>query len=197
MINQTDVALNLRKLSHVPRCHTCFSIDRQSVAEHSHSLSMLLLYYYHEFVYHCTLQTEFVPEPLPKMIKRAILHDYTEIYTGDIPHPVKVCLPEGSDRSLLEFSKVCGEGNFNDSVFVGMLLEADTDKPWYFSWFDMLEFLLSRVHEYRIGNSTSEKHIDVTLLELKKLFQSNMNSENYPKFFVEIERGIEILMRRK
>lgn len=65
----------LRAAGKVQRCHTWPYLGSYDNAQHSYEVAMLL------YALH--------PNPSPNLIKAALVHDSVELWTGDLPGPIK------------------------------------------------------------------------------------------------------------
>ena len=79
----TDFIKSIDKLRNIIRYQTAPRNKSESVAEHSFFVAsyVLKLYEYYEF-------------DLQKALSLALLHDYSEVYISDVPHPIKAQNPE-------------------------------------------------------------------------------------------------------
>lgn len=81
--NLLDFSRSVDKLRNIVRYATAPRNARETVAEHSFFVAsyVLKLYEYYEF-------------DLKKALPLALLHDYSEVYISDVPHPIKKKNPE-------------------------------------------------------------------------------------------------------
>jgi 5'-deoxynucleotidase YfbR-like HD superfamily hydrolase len=117
----------------VTRYHTIRMIHKQSVAEHSWGVAMVILWLYGH---------EHVPASL---MRAALLHDVAEVATGDMPAPVK-----WSSEQLSQ-AMINAENTFNEEHGLG-----DLDLPMNLSrilkFADMCELIIFCLGEANMGN---------------------------------------------
>jgi 5'-deoxynucleotidase YfbR-like HD superfamily hydrolase len=146
--------LEIRRMG-MPRAHTSFVVKPYSVAEHSYYLAVLIELYFEEFMVKVLWQPVTEQDKL-NLIVKALFHDIAEIKTGDIPAPFKgivsrvspdlrECEEEVENQLLKKIYQVSSGKEYIQEPLPGSHKLA-------FKFFDLLEFLLSRVQEYLMGN---------------------------------------------
>lgn len=114
----------------VTRYHTQRTIRRQTVAEHSFGVCMLI--------------RQVWPDCSRNLLFAAMHHDLPELMTGDIPAPVKRAHPQ-MDTYLEEFEASL-HPLFYDTVFM------DAEELALLKWADTMELVLWCLEEFRMGN---------------------------------------------
>jgi len=125
-----DRISKLRDGGAVVRYHTLRTNRKQSVAEHSHGVAMLVLHVY--------------PEAEVGVLKAALYHDLSEVVTGDIPATSKWLSPV-----------LAHEENLLADVFrdkYGLRLDLTAFEKHLLKWCDMMELVLWTMEEYAMGN---------------------------------------------
>lgn len=100
----TSFIKSIDKLRNIIRYQTAPRNKSESVAEHSFFVAsyILKLYEYYEF-------------DLQKALILALLHDYSEVYISDVPHPIKAQNPE-LNKALEEAEEKVNRQKLSDSV---------------------------------------------------------------------------------
>jgi len=82
-INLDEYLLDIDALRNLVRYQTAPRVSKESVAEHSFFVTsyVLKLHDYYDF-------------DLAKALKMAILHDFSEVFISDVPHPIKKRFPK-------------------------------------------------------------------------------------------------------
>ncbi len=115
----------------IKRYHTLETIGEQSVASHSWGVAMILQY--------------LEPNVSKEAILRALTHDVAELFTGDIPAPVKWANPD-----LVEVLKRI-EDKYENDIGIGYQLKPEEVKLGKQA--DMFELLVFCVRQRRLGNT--------------------------------------------
>lgn len=124
----------LRDAGAVTRSHTCRTLHHRNVAEHSHGVATLIV-----------VLLQFADAvPSSNLLCAALVHDLSEIATGDIPAPVKREHPD-LKRLLNRISTTWEEDN--DLRFA--LTEHEQE---LLLWCDRMDFALYALEEVTHGN---------------------------------------------
>lgn len=106
LINESlsDFVRSIDKLRHIVRYQTAPRCSSESVAEHSFFVAVyvLKLYKYYKF-------------DLQKALSLALLHDYSEVFISDVPHPIKAQNPDLKDALEAAEDKVA-RSHLSDTV---------------------------------------------------------------------------------
>lgn len=142
-----------RRSGSVTRYHTWPRIKEQTVAEHSWNVQRILLSIY--------------PEAPRHLIVHAMVHDLGEVYTGDIPFPVKLRNPElkkiMDDMETSAHLRMC----FTWGVPAPIQL-SELDKK-IFKCADYIEMWEWAMDELSLGNRMAEPVFHRCLDEIEKL----------------------------
>jgi hypothetical protein len=132
----TERVLLLRDAGAILRSHTCRALHHRNVAEHGHGVAMLAL-----TLAQCS---EGAPLPRAEVLAAALVHDLSEIATGDVPAPVKRNNPDL--REVLNRISTDWERHY-DLRFD--LTRAEQD---LLLWCDRVDFALYALEEVTMGN---------------------------------------------
>ena len=136
----------------IKRYHTLETIGEQSVASHSWGVAMILQY--------------LEPNVSKEAILRALTHDVAELFTGDIPAPVKWANPD-----LVEVLKRI-EDKYESDIGIGFKLSPEETALGKQA--DMFELLVFCVRQRRLGNTNMN---EVFSNGVEYLASSNLNSK--------------------
>ena len=136
----------------IKRYHTLEIIGEQSVASHSWGVAMILQY--------------LNPNVSKEAILRALTHDVAELFTGDVPAPVKWANPD-----LVEVLKRI-EDKYESDIGIGFKLSPEETALGKQA--DMFELLVFCVRQRRLGNTNMN---EVFSNGVEYLASSNLNSK--------------------
>ena len=179
--NLSDYVRNIDNLRHLVRYQTAPRVASESVAEHSFFVAayVLKLHDYYDF-------------NLEKALKMAILHDFSEVYISDVPHPIKVKFPD-VDNVLTNAEYNVNKEHISEE-FAEMLKEFnDRTSPegCAVALADIMSVLSYAKYEIELGNSkymqnvykdTKERYIN--LIYMMKDFQID-KSRDMVKFTID------------
>jgi 5'-deoxynucleotidase YfbR-like HD superfamily hydrolase len=146
------------------------SLLKESVAEHSYLIALMIIEFSHEY----TKLFQYVDRE--NLLMRAILHDLCESVTGDIPSPAKRALPECEhlfakvEEAIA--NQIC-EGRSNE--FKELLLSAinfdDTNnmQQLLFKCLDLFCVLVKTSNELMMGNMQYLRVVDEMSTVISKL----------------------------
>ena len=140
---------NIDKLRTLVRYQTAPRVSAETVAEHSFFVAayVLKLHDYYEF-------------DLEKALKMAILHDFSEGYISDVPHPIKKAYP-GIATALQQIEYNVNKDNINNE-FADWLEEFnDMSSPEgiIVALADILSVVSYAKYEIGLGNSNYMKKV--------------------------------------
>ena len=136
-INMIDSIFEIMACGVDNRYHTLDTIGEQSIASHSWGVAIILEY--------------LEPNVSKDLIMKALTHDVTEAYTGDMPSPIKWSHPEFKEilnRVEEEYEEVLGIDQYN--------IISDEEKILY-KQADMFELLFFCMKQRRMGNTNMNK----------------------------------------
>jgi 5'-deoxynucleotidase len=161
----------LYRLRHIDRWSLMRNVVTENVAEHSFYVSLLT----HAL---CTIANEVYGKQVPteQLVTRALFHDVAEVFTGDIPMPVKHHNPDIL-RNFREIEQLASQRLANmapDELkpVYGPLIEskpADPEHARYIKAADLLDAYLKCVSELSAGNrefAVARKQIEQSLDKL-------------------------------
>ena len=131
----TDRVLLLRDAGVVKRSHTCRTLMDRNVAEHSHGVAMLVLTLY---------SWESGRTPPGNLLAAALVHDLSEISTGDVPAPVK----RGNPELKYWLNKISTQ--WENSL--GLRFDLTIEEENLLLWCDRMDFALYALEEVTMGN---------------------------------------------
>ena len=161
--NLIEYIYNIDKLRNLVRYQTAPRVSQETVAEHSFFVAayVLKLYDYYNF-------------DLSKALQTAILHDFSEVFVSDIPHPIKK-----------EFPLIANELN---------KAELNINKSY------INEEFANNIEEF--NNLTSQEGIIVALADILSVvtyskYEINLGNSNYMKDVLEktTERYLEVIAK--
>ena len=144
----------VRKAGHIQRSHTEITLIPDPVSKHSHGVATILLYLYDE-----------LDMPSAQVLIAALLHDISELVTGDIPAVTKWNFPDIKDAAHEASEKF--EQEFH------LLVELTDFEQWILKWADMLEFYMHCEDELQAGN----KHMSTPYENINKAINDKYYSE--------------------
>lgn len=119
----------------VKRYHTAQTLKEQNNAAHSWGVATIVLW--------------LCPEASANLLKAALLHDTAELFTGDVPAPVKWKHEDiAAALDAAEFEALARMGI--STLFTDLTHE----EMQYLKFADMAELVLFAANEIRIGNAT-------------------------------------------
>tara|TARA_R110000796_G_scaffold252638_1_gene389679 strand:- start:6281 stop:6781 length:501 start_codon:yes stop_codon:yes gene_type:complete len=121
----------------VKRYHTLETIGEQSIASHSWGVAIILEY--------------LKPDVSKDLIMKALTHDVTEAYTGDMPSPLKWAHPEV--KKVLD--KV--EEKYEELLGVDQYSIISAEEKILYKQADMFELLFFCMKQRRMGNTNMNK----------------------------------------
>jgi 5'-deoxynucleotidase YfbR-like HD superfamily hydrolase len=130
-MNELQV-VKARAANGVKRFHTSYRIRDESVGHHSANVCAILLY--------------LNPECSRELLVYALMHDWPEEYTGDLPAPAKWQNPT-LDRALHE-----AESHYWSHRLGAYPPELSNDELMYLKLADMIDLILSSYDEVHMGN---------------------------------------------
>lgn len=138
----TRKVLLLRDAGVVQRSHTCRTLKDRNVAEHSHGVAMLALLLYQS-----------VGFAAPAVVlMTALVHDLSEIATGDMPAPVKRQHP-ALRAELNKVSTAWEEAQ-------GIRYSLQEDQAALLLWCDRMDFALYSLEEVSMGNGLFKSYLN-------------------------------------
>lgn len=155
-----DTSVNLlnvvRKMSNLNRMNSMFILRPQSLADHSFHVATLSL------MIAKSIQTQ--PIDIEKVLSVALLHDLEEVFTGDIPYPVKKQYTRLNQElevtAAFELSKLIEPVDLYKSGRLVISAVKNTSDNSLESQIvvaaDMLELLIRSIEEVLVGNRTTE-----------------------------------------
>ncbi|GAB7056863.1 MULTISPECIES: 5'-deoxynucleotidase [unclassified Paenibacillus] len=157
------------RLRYIGRWSLMRNIVKENVAEHSFHVAILT----HVL---CTIANEVFERQVPtdRVVSMALFHDATEVFTGDIPTPVKHHNPKILSN-FREIEHLAAERLLDmvpeplRSVYdplIGMKTEADAELKKYVKAADLLDAYLKCVTELSAGNrefATAKKQIKASM----------------------------------
>ena len=179
--NLSDYVLNIDNLRHLVRYQTAPRVASESVAEHSFFVAayVLKLHDYYDF-------------NLEKALKMAILHDFSEVYISDVPHPIKVKFPD-VDNVLTNAEYNVNKEHISED-FAEMLKEFnDRTSPegYAVALADIMSVLSYAKYEIELGNSKYMQNVYkdakeryINLIYMMKDFQID-KSRDMVKFTID------------
>lgn len=150
--------LKIVDAGNVRRFHTKPMVHDRNVAHHTFNMLLIADYAYDSVV--------------PATMSRAILyHDLHEIYTGDIPHPLKHGNP--FVKKAIKLAETEAE------LELGTHLHLSPEDEDILAYIDMLELLLHMIQEQMLGNQGNNQ-----IIANAKLALANMRGS---KIYVEVK----------
>lgn len=137
----TERVLTLRDAGVVKRSHTCRTLMDRNVAEHSHGVAMLVLALYERIGY----------TPSAALLAAALVHDLSEIATGDVPAPVK--------RHNPDLKRMLNELSTKWEHDMGVRYEIDAEEQHILLWCDRMDFALYALEEVTMGNRFFDEYL--------------------------------------
>lgn len=144
----------LYRLRYIERWSLMRNVMKENVAEHSFHVALLT----HAL---CTIANEVYGRAVPtdKVVTLALFHDATEVFTGDIPTPVKHHNPEIL-HNFREIEQVAAQRLFKmvpeplREVYRPLVSDKQTQHEWkrYIKAADLLDAYLKCVSELSAGN---------------------------------------------
>ncbi len=131
----TERVMLFRDAGVVMRSHTCRAIQHRNVAEHGHGVAMLAL-----TLAQCAGQ----PLPRAEVLAAALVHDLSELATGDTPAPVKRNNPKLKE----ELNRISTEWEQK----YGLRYDLKEDEAHLLLWCDRMDFALYALEEVTMGN---------------------------------------------
>lgn len=161
----------LYRLRYIQRWSLMRNAVRDNVAEHSFHVALLT----HVL---CTIGNEIYNRNLPteQLVTAAIFHDSTEVFTGDIPAPVKHHNPNILD-SFREIEQLAAERLIKmipdelKTVYAPLLEGKQSSYPYsdYIKAADLLDAYLKCVSELAVGNREFSVAKEQIYASIKKL----------------------------
>lgn len=161
----------LYRLRYIERWSLMRNVNRENVAEHSFHTAILT----HIL---CTIGNELFNRKLPteKLVTMALFHDATEIFTGDIPTPVKHHNPKILD-SFREIERIAADRLVNmvpeplRPAYEPLLKEKRSDSEYYpyLKAADLLDAYFKCMSELSAGNREFAVAREQILASIKKL----------------------------
>jgi 5'-deoxynucleotidase YfbR-like HD superfamily hydrolase len=139
----TQTVLLMRDAGAVHRSHTCRTLKDRNVAEHSHGVAMLVLLLYQA----CGCL------PPARMLAAALVHDLSEIATGDMPAPVKVEHPDL--KAMLNRISTAWEEQY------GLRYTLSENEAHLLLWCDRMDFALFTFEEIEMGNTLFKPYLRI------------------------------------
>jgi len=147
--NLTTYLDSIDNLRHLVRYQTAPRVSSETVAEHSYFVSayILKLHDYYEF-------------DLTKALRMGLLHDFSEVFISDVPHPIKKQFPLIND----ELNKAEHEVNVNyiSEEFANELEEFNelsTAEGVMVALADIISVVSYSKYEINLGNSKYMKEV--------------------------------------
>jgi 5'-deoxynucleotidase YfbR-like HD superfamily hydrolase len=128
----------LREVADVKRSHTNFAHIQDTLARHKYNMLNLLF--------------ELKPEVSMNLVKAVMWHDAAERHTGDVPSPIKKRFPRL--KEALDEAEQAIEATYSLKVDI-----TPDDKLWLKA-VDKLEYLLTSIEDYELGNSRAGVQIE-------------------------------------
>ena len=133
MFSKIDSLFEIERGGVIKRYHTLETIGEQSVGAHSWGVAMILVY--------------LEPEISKTAILKALTHDIAELYTGDIPAPVKW------DNPTLVKSLKAIELAYEQTLGIDYSRELGKQEALLFKQADMFELLFFCMRQRKMGNT--------------------------------------------
>lgn len=152
---------DLRTLSHVPRWSVLRVIQRQTVADHS--------YYVSVYAGMLGATEKLGNDEAVSLLLNALWHDVPEVFTGDIPGPVKRAVVNADFMQSYEVRGMLDRFNLTKkeiSPKVRLLLK----------FADLLDEVCYLTSEERIGNKEAERALEVSQARLFNLIIQSKDS---------------------
>ncbi|UUZ93349.1 5'-deoxynucleotidase [Paenibacillus sp. P25] len=160
------------RLRYIERWSLMRNVVKENVAEHSFHVALLT----HVL---CTIANEVYGRSVPtdRIVSMALFHDATEVFTGDIPTPVKHHNPKILSN-FREIEHLAAERSLDmipDSLrgayetLINTKLPQDAELKKYLKGADLLDAYLKCVTELSAGNrefATAKKQIEASIEEL-------------------------------
>jgi len=156
------------RLRHIKRWSLMRNITPENVAEHSYHVAMLT----HAL---CTIANQVYGKSVPTetVVCMALFHDVTEVFTGDIPTPVKHHNPNIL-RNFREIEHMAAERLIRmvpeplRGVYQPLVADKQADSEWkkYIKAADLLDAYLKCVSELSAGNrefAVAQKQIETSM----------------------------------
>ena len=178
--NLTEYLNNIDKLRNLVRYQTAPRVSQETVAEHSFFVAayVLKLYDYYNF-------------DLNKALQTAILHDFSEVFVSDIPHPIKKAFPlitEELDKAELDINKTYINNEFANNI--EEFNNLSSQEGIIVALADILSVVAYSKYEINLGNSkymkdvlskTTERYLEV-IEKAEPYLRDNYTSEEIIKF---------------
>ena len=132
-MNSLDNLFEVVRGGTIKRYHTLETIGEQSVGTHSWGVAIILQY--------------LEPDISKTAIMKALTHDVAELYTGDIPAPVKWDNPE-----LITMLKII-EANYEEKLDIQYDSVLGKQEALLFKQADMFELLFFCMRQRKMGNT--------------------------------------------
>lgn len=146
------------RLQTVPRWSIVNTIQKQSVAEHSFRVALMV-----PRIYVLIHGYEAAPAEIARMTRRALLHDQLEAFTGDIPSPAK---------KPLAINQAYAEAYFDE--FIVEKPEGNEEEYIALKVADIIEALYFLHEDVRMGNQTLEWIIEDLWDRLSELIPADL-----------------------
>lgn len=162
--NLTDYIINIDKMRNLVRYQTAPRVSSETVAEHSFFVAAYVLKLYDLFNFDLT-----------KALSLALLHDFSEVYISDVPHPIKEDFPELSkalDEAEFAVNKKYISEEFATDIIVSFNNKL-TPEGLIVNLADVLSVVSYSKYEINLGNSKYMQDVyDSVKVRYNKLIDS-------------------------
>ena len=147
--NLTEFLYNIDNLRNLVRYQTAPRVSSETVAEHSYFVSVyvLKLHDYYEF-------------NLSKALEMSLLHDFSEVFISDVPHPIKSKYAKINDeltKAEHEVNRICISEEFSNNL--EEFNNLSSAEGIMVALADILSVVTYSKYEINLGNSKYMKNV--------------------------------------
>jgi|SaaInlLV_10m_DNA_2_1039722.scaffolds.fasta_scaffold13793_2 hypothetical protein len=178
----SDIELRRLQLS---RDHNNHCLRMPSVAEHSYFMCIYIMKYYDRIKPHFANAGQRTPYT-NLLIEYALLHDVEEIFTGDVPSPMKNRISEvfdvvSQDWAMKQVSELMG----GDKCGIEMPIVECINNLTILKFFDVYEYIAHLVQERRMGNTLIGNRWEISVNHINCMIDDLRKTANNKEEFVE------------
>jgi len=153
----------LRAGASVQRYHTWRTLRQQTVGEHTHGVTTILI--------------DITPPDLltPALLCACAYHDISELLTGDLPSPAK--------REYPELKKAAHDATTDFETDMGLIMGRSPEQQRLLRWADTMECCLWALEELYMGNRYARR---IVVNAMTYMNESGMPSRNAASLFMEV-----------